>query len=174
MVDDIVLLDSTNNEDGVSFTLGIMLEVTEVYKIVGDCNTEEELDTEGVSSNEDKRDDDATDVMVISTPLLDVEMVIGEVNEASLRGNGVDDKCLVVVDVGSKTVDSDWLDFIVLVTAYDDMLVTTLPWLLRLPTVVVGGRMPRLTSDASIPPSVKLPLPSKSGVFVSSPAALVG
>ena len=97
MVDDIVLLDSTNNEDGVSFTLGIMLEVTEVYKIVGDCNTEEELDTEGVSSNEDKRDDDATDVMVISTPLLDVEMVIGEVNEASLRGNGVDDKCLVVV-----------------------------------------------------------------------------
>ena len=134
MVDDTVLLDSTNKEDGVCSTtleLSIMLEGSEVYKTVEDCNTEEELDTVlWISSNEDKRDDGSTDVMVISAPLLDVEMVTGEVNGVSLCGNGVDDKRLVVVDVGSKTVVSDWLDFMVLVTAYDDMLVTTLPWLL--------------------------------------------
>ena len=47
-MDDIVPVDSTNREDGVSLTtLGFMLdEGTEVYKTVGDCSTEEILATE--------------------------------------------------------------------------------------------------------------------------------
>ena len=141
MVDDIAPVDSTNNEDGVALTtLGIVLEGTEVYKTVGDCSIEEVLDTEvkisvvkllRIFSKEDKRDDGPTNVeVVISAPLLDVETVRGEVNDTSLCGNGVDDMCLVVEGVGSKMVVSDWSDFMVLVTAYDDMLVTTFPWLL--------------------------------------------
>ena len=111
--------------------------------------------------------------MVISAPVLDGETVTGDINEASLRGNGVDDNCLVVEGVGSKIVVSDWSDFMVLTTVYDDMVVTKFPWLLRLPTVVVGDVTPRLTSDASIPPSVdKVPLPSS--VLVFSPAVSVG
>ena len=125
-MDDIAPVDSTNNEDGVALTtLGIVLEGTEVYKTVGVVKLLR------IFSKEDKRDDGPTDVeVVISAPLLDVETVSGEVNDTSLCGNGVDDMCLVVEGVGSKMVVSDWSDFMVLVTAYDDMLVTTFPWLL--------------------------------------------
>jgi len=111
--DGLVLLGSMGPEDGVSLIiiLGTVLRGTET---VGDGSTEEVADTEVkivivvklllILCEETDED------MVTSGAFLEVEMVTGEVNEASLRGNGIDDNCPVVEDAGGKTVVSDWSD----------------------------------------------------------------
>ena len=163
--------------------LGVALEGTELYNTVGECTSEEMIDTEvktsvvvkplPMSADEGERED-VDDKMVTSVTLLEV----GRAIEVSLCGSGVDENCLVVEDVGIKTEVSDWPDSTVLIiTVFDDVTVATFAWLLLLlplPTVVMGST-PRLASDASTPPSVdEVPLPPISNVFVPSPTVGVG
>ena len=183
----LVLLGSMGPEDGVSLIiiLGTVLRETET---VGDGSMEEVADTEVkmvivvklllILCEETDED------MVTSGAFLEVEMVTGEVNEASLCGNGIDDNCPVVEDAGGKTVVSDWSDVmkpdedrLPIVVVGDrttwvtsDMLPPPIDKLLRLLTIVTGNGAP---SDASTSPTVnKSPLPSD--VLVSSPNTSVG
>ena len=62
---------------------------------------------------------------------------------------------------------SDWSNFTVLVTVYDDVFMIMFPWLLTVTTVVVGDRTSRSVSDILPLPSTPLP----SVAFIFSPTA---
>lgn len=170
-------------------------DINELVVIVVECGpageTEEMLGNEVISeivkplpmsSDEDNTVDD----IVESVPRFVVETVIGAEKElvalptvvvygTSLGCKDVNNDCLSIEEVGGKMELTDWLDFIVLVTAYaDDVVVTTSPWLLELTIVVVGDTTLRSTKDDSLPlpPVCKLPLPSS--VFILSPPTVVG
>ena len=117
VADDIVLLGLMNSEGVSLIILGTVLRRTET---VEDDSSEEVADTEVKIS-------DVIKLALTLSKEIDEDMVTGKVNEASLRGKGIDDNCPVAEDTGGKIVVSDWS---YVMGPDEDMIVTVFPWIL--------------------------------------------